>query len=167
VAIHEAGHGNIAVATRGAGVGGRCPTKNGCLGAIHEGGGDIHAFMMFPEVGIIGEYFVNSMNGLRAPGKAKERNLTARDYFGRHNGEIHDMGNVYASIWWEVFQSYRKESREVEIEALFIEHLAGLDSRETFSSAFEVLEAVAKQNGSSLAIDSFRREYQRMEVDLP
>ncbi|MCB0364458.1 MAG: M36 family metallopeptidase [Bdellovibrionaceae bacterium] len=167
VAVHEAGHGNIAAATRGAGVGGNCASKNGCLGAIHEGGGDIHAFMIFGEVGIIGEYFVNSLDGLRAPGNAKERNLTARDYYQRAGGEIHDMGNVYASIWWEVYANAKAAGIEKDVEGLFIDHLSGLDARDTFTSAFEVIEAMANQSGREKFVDQFRQEYQRMEVDLP
>ena len=169
ITVHEAGHGNIFEATRGAGITRNCPSRNGCMGAIHEGGGDIHAFMMFPENGVMGEYFVNNMNGLRAPDQVKPDNRTAAYFFNLRGGEIHDMGNVYASIWYEVWNQARGEKLDKEVETLFIEHLSGLNTNDTFTSALEVVESIAAQvtSNASTHTGRFRTEYQRMGVNTP
>ncbi len=176
VLAHEIGHGNLYEASNGAGLSGCngagcfCATKNGCFGGIHEGQGDIHSFILFPENSVIGEYFMNATTGLRAAASIKARNLTAQDLFDLNGGEIHDMGEVYASIWWEVWSPAKAGGSEKKIEVIFTNHLAGLGTNDTFTTALDVITTMAQQiyPAEATAIEnSFKSEYNRMGVTLP
>lgn len=172
VNAHEAGHGNLYFASNRATLLSQyCASKNGCFGGIHEGVGDIHAFILFPSsAGSLGNYFTNSVGGLRSAASYKIQGKTAQSSFSIRNGEIHDMGEVYASIWWEVWSAAKSRGEEKDIEVIFTQHLKGMSSQETFTTAYSTIQRLAKSlypaKGDSIA-DAFRVEYQRVGVALP
>ena len=171
VIAHEAGHGNLDKALRSRGSYSKCSTKNGCIGGIHEGQGDAHSFILFPDKGSpLGNYFVNSINGLRDPASIKKRGITAQQLFDRRGGEVHDMGEVYGSIWWEVWDKHYKAQTNKDIEIIFTNHLGGMDGADTFSTALEVIREMAKQVAPQRAtqiIADFETEYTRLGVTIP
>lgn len=171
VVSHEAGHGNLYFASNGAGVSSKCPNKNGCFGAIHEGQADVHSFLLFPETPVLGEYFMNSMHGLRNPASIKEDNISAQELYNHRNGEIHDMGEAYASIWWEVYNRAQTKLLKQKIAEVFTDHLLTLDSNDNFTSAYSMIEILVKQKFSSqnenLVMGFFTEEYNRLGIDLP
>ena len=172
---HEAGHGNLHIAAREASpatVQQYCPTKNGCFGALHEGVGDVHALIMFPDrPPTLGLYFANSLSGFRNIEQAKSR--TADYYFNLSSGtkgEIHDMGEVYASIWYQVWKKAKEHGEERDIERLFSDHLAFLTVNDTFTTMYASIKTLAQQlfpAKASAIINDFRTEYTRMQVTLP
>ncbi len=172
VIAHEAGHGNLDKALRSQGSYSACPTKNGCIAAIHEGQGDVHTFLLFPDKGsTLGNYFMNSTSGLRDPASIKKRGLTAPQIFSESQGQQHSMGQVYSSIWWEVWYPHYKAATNKDIEILFTNHLGGLFGTDNFSTALEVIRTMAKQAfpqaKADQIIDQFETEYTRLGVTIP
>lgn len=169
VTAHEAGHANLYIASNRSGINGSCRTKNGCFGGIHEGVGDVHAFLLFPNNPRTGRYFANSNNGLRAVDSIKTSNRSATYYYNLRRGEVHDMGNVYASIWYEAWVKLKAMGEERKVEELFSEHLATLGGNDTFTTALMSIETLIDQIGfqnPAAAKQVFRDEYQRMGVDI-
>lgn len=171
VIAHEAGHANLDSAMLTAGSFGNCPSKNGCLGAIHEGVGDVHTFILFPDKGDrLGAYFVNSLNGLRSPASIKQMGVTAQDLFSVRQGEVHDMGEAYGSIWWEVWNKAKGAGKNKEIEVVFSNHLSGIMGSDNFTSALAVVKTMANQLYPARAnqiIADFVNEYNRMGITVP
>ena len=48
----------------------------------------------------------------------------------RAAGEVHDMGALYASIWWEIYN--REDTSKKDIATLFTEHLPLASNDDTF-----------------------------------
>ncbi len=170
VIAHEAGHGNFDRALRGKGSFSNCRTKDGCIGGIHEGQSDVHSFILFPDKGsTLGNYFMNSVKGLRDPAAIKRDGISALALFNRRNGEVHDMGEAYASIWWEVWDKHYKAQTNRDLEIIFTNHLGGMDDSDTFSTALEVIREMARQIFPEKApqiIADFETEYSRMGVTI-
>ena len=171
--VHEAGHGNLHIATNEA-VGSAssfCSTKSGCFGAIHEGVGDLHSLFMFPDrAPIIGAYFANSMSGLRNIGIGANRTVGYYWTKSYPNGEIHDMGEAYASVWYQVWKSFQATGEERQIEQLFTDHLAFVSTADTFTTMLRSIETLAKSGNypnPTAITTAFRAQYARMGIPQP
>ena len=137
-----------------------CTTSDGCFYAINEGQADFHGLMLFPDFPVevprfpiknflnrenlkekgedIQSPFFNDLGNcyiLRDP-KAN-RNITSEDTFNcgqwRSNsgrGGVHDMGALYASIWWEIYN--HEDTSKKDIATLFTEHLPLVSNDDTF-----------------------------------
>ncbi len=188
VIAHEAGHGNFFYANRGGGVdnvtinddtlrASFCPTVNGCMGAIDEGIGDIHSFILFPDNPTpLGAYIANSPSGLRNA-ETDLASETAQSLFDRipdtgyPKGEIHNTGQVYAAIWFGVWKTAKAAGTEKDIEILFTEHMTDLVGSDTFITAYN---RVIKPNVEQLfraqptkvqqIKASFRAQYQKLSL---
>ena len=124
-----------------------CSSADGCFKAISEGQSDFYALMMFPDLPLelsLEEYIytlienqelespildnLNNCDILRDP--RANKNLKAEKAFNcsgmptqdeSQKGEIHDMGALYASIWWEIYN--HPEVSKKDIATLFSAHL--------------------------------------------
>ncbi len=166
IVLHEAGHGNLQFASQITGFSRNCVTKNGCSSAIHEGVGDFHSLIVFGE-GVVGAYFTNSLTGLRSTAAFKTSGKTAAQMFALRNGEVHDMGEVYASIWYEVWVKAKQAGKERDVETVFTDHMTALGNSSTFVTAFNAISAIATQKNLTYLINDFRAEYQRVQITLP
>ncbi len=180
VYAHEMGHANMYYASPQAGVGADyCADKNGCIGAIHEGQADYHAALMFGP-GPIGESIINDLGGLSSStcsiGRTISQNsgLTADSVFKLPSvckysdgtsptpGEIHDVGALYASIWWEVRQNAAKAGKSMrEVDQLFMEHLAVMQSADTFVTSLCKIKDIDVSLFGSRFSQLFSDEYKR------
>ena len=155
VYLHEAGHANLHFAAGGTmdagGFTRQCPSAGGCLGAIHEGQADFHAALVFSDRTALGEGITNTMEGLDTCGSRdvnRNRDLTAAAAYtdtapcGAGVGEIHSVGRVYASIWWELRRGAGDDAGAREIERLFTQHLPTIAADDDFVSARAKILAV-------------------------
>ncbi|MCB0386982.1 MAG: hypothetical protein KDD43_16430, partial [Bdellovibrionales bacterium] len=94
---------------------GCCRNPTGCSRALASGAADYMVAIMFPDDPGMGEYWSNSLDGVKSC--TQSRNLkymsaiTATDAnqaCSGQAGEVHALGSVYASIWWDV----RKKAEE-------------------------------------------------------
>lgn len=183
--LHELGHANYYMANRHSIDGDNmsvscfqnqtycCPDRNGCPAAIHEGVADFHAKIAFPDAdGSILDYFFNSPAGdqWRDLDWIERNNVTAKMLYDRsQKGEIHDMGTVYASIWYGVWKKAKESCTEAEIEKLFVEHLIGIGGTDNFISAFSTIVAFANQlfpHKADKIIADFKQEYARLGLTV-
>lgn len=158
VYIHEMGHANLSFATTaitsafspcsGDNTESCCSTEKGCIGAIHEGQADYQAGIIFPQNGgVVGETLMNRVTGLNECGLSRtignNKYTTAIQAFKAcrkgYYGEVHLLGRVYASIWWEVRNKTGNNPKEIDI--LFQEHLKTLQESDTFVTALDKIIA--------------------------
>ena len=128
-----------------------CVSKDGCFNAINEGQSDFNTFMLFPNVPIgffVGDFInrealeergesiqspsFDSSRGCRILRDHRaNKNLTSEEAFNCDTvGEIHNMGALYASIWWEIYD--REDTSKRDIATLFTEHLPLISNDDTF-----------------------------------
>jgi hypothetical protein len=175
--LHEMGHANLDFASPGASVAtpdcadkqnSCCTSVKGCIGAIHEGQADYHAAIMFPDRGSpIGESYVNSINGFSECGLIRtvsgNKNTTLQQAYdacgSQTRGEVHLMGRVYASVWWEVRN--KTGSNPKEVDQLFTEHLKALSGSDTFTSALTKIKATDQALFNSKYSQAFTDEFAR------
>ena len=123
-----------------------CRDERGCFFAINEGQADFHAAMIFPELPQIGETITNSVDGMKCQSDTGihrnpqiNTNITAADIFNqcnrRFNGEIHDMGILYSSIWWSLYTDPSVNKKE--IATLFTNHLPLITYSDNFETSAE------------------------------
>lgn len=185
-AIHELGHGNFYIANKSSIDGDYtsvecfqgqtycCSSVRGCPGAIHEGVADFHAAFAFPDKkASILDYFFNTFGGeqWRNLDWIETNGITAQRLYDRNGqGQIHDLGTVYASIWYGVWKKAKNSCAEADIEKLFVEHLAGLGGSDTFITAYSTISALANQifpaKADKIRAD-FKMEYARMGLTVP
>ena len=135
-----------------------CDTEKGCFFAIDEGQADFHAAILFPNSTVVGEMFQNSTQGIsgcfpsgglsRGASDPITKNANTEQVFNNcsnHNGpgEIHLMGILYNSIWWEVYR--HKDTEESDILKLFTEHLPILHFGDDFETAGSRIMSLARQ----------------------
>lgn len=181
--LHEAGHANVFFAGNNiedpnlnlkCGTSSRCcSSSKGCYGAINEGQADYHAFILFPEHPSIGESLVNSSAGLVEFGMSRNysqlRDLTAQQAYeapsnNTFDGEIHGMGRIWGSIWYESRLTAQKQfkNRGVRsIDRLFTAHLAVLTGDDDFQTACEKTRILARTIDGGLVQNIFSGECQR------
>lgn len=169
--LHEMGHANLTYAAPGTSGGlGNCATAKGCIGGIHEGQADYHAAIVFPQNGVpVGEVIVNSINGFSECGITRtvggNKNTTAQQAYDActsQKGEVHLMGRIYASVWWEV----RSKTTSVasEVDSLFTEHLKGLQASDTFETALGKIKATDQALFNSKYSKDFTDEFARRGI---
>ena len=126
-----------------------CQSYRGCFKAINEGQADFHSLIVFSSLSssialqpLIGEGVTNEFNlGL---GNCVERHMEhVKDtsaiaayngcgFNSELRGEIHTMGTLYASIWWNIYTS--PFVVQDEVIQLFVEHLPLVSSEDTFET---------------------------------
>lgn len=128
-----------------------CQSYKGCFKAINEGQADFHSLIVFSSLSssssltlhpLIGEGVTNEFNvGL---GNCVERHMEhvkSTSAIAVYNGcglnselrgEIHTMGTLYASIWWNIYTD--PFVVKDEIIRLFVEHLPLVSSEDTFET---------------------------------
>ena len=134
-----------------------CLSKQGCFFAINEGQADFHAAVLFPNSPQIGELIANQTEGITGcfPDDGPSRNPkehansvadqiynSCQDRF-RGKGEIHVMGIIYNSIWWEIYN--HTDTLKKDIVSLFTEHLPLISYGDTFKTAGNKMINLAKQ----------------------
>ena len=135
-----------------------CNTEKGCYFAIDEGSADFHAAVLFPNNTAVGEMFQNSLKGITGcfPGGGLSRDVadsetkSARvghvfNSCSNHEGpgEIHLMGILYNSIWWEIYN--HAETEKSDILKLFTEHLPILHHSDDFKTAGDRIINLTRQ----------------------
>ena len=127
-----------------------CVDEKGCSWAIYEGLADYHGGLLYPDNTHFLETYVNDPLGVRECGLPRSMDLnnflTAEQSYEACNtlkGEIHLMGRVYASVWWEVRKAILEEdsTKVSEVDALFSEHLTTLTGDDDFESALAKIKA--------------------------
>lgn len=155
VVLHEMGHANLSYAG-GAGGGGTCSTKAGCMGAINEGQADFHYVMMFPTSTAMAETASNNLAGWGWQGISRDpAQLGAKkaaDVFAASSGEIHTMGSLYAAILYDIYKN--PNVVKTEFEKIFLLHLQKLTNSSTFLTGRDILlaEDMAHLGGKYQAI---------------
>lgn len=131
-------------------------TRQGSPRAIHEGVGDVHSFLLFPEATAVGEYFLNDPEGFdhcrgvpRDMAVAKERGTTAQQFYeacraSGTQGEIHAMGSAYSTIWYGILKRAEARGAKPYLDAknLFYEHLKAVTSDDDFISAKAMIKSI-------------------------
>ena len=137
-----------------------CITSDGCLRAINEGQADFNGFMLFPDAPIeipvfpiedfmnrgslrkrgeeIQSPFFNDLGnchilrgfGVNSPLISETAFNCGQQRSASGAGEVHDMGGLYASIWWEIYD--REDTSKKDIALLFTEHLPLASNDDTF-----------------------------------
>ena len=124
-----------------------CKSDKGCFKAINEGQADFHSLIIFSSLypsltPLIGDGVTNELSyglGICMPRNMNYlRDQSATDVYNGCDpandlqGEIHIMGALYASIWWNIYThpSVIKD----EIIDLFVEHLPVVSSEDTFET---------------------------------
>lgn len=144
ILVHEYGHANLDYATGKTLVVSSqvCASRNGCLGAIHEGQADFHAFMLFPTDPTMAQSITNTMAGWAARDPRKFSGWNLDQFYSWSRGEIHGMGSAYASLLWAIYRDTRM--RSVDFEKIFALHLARLRSESDFVEAKDILIQIAE-----------------------
>ena len=159
-----------------------CATESGCLFGINEGQADFHAAVLFPNQPAVGELLSNDLRGItgcgltsgpsRDPDTAK--NETATSLFNEcessygNKGEIHLVGILYNSMWWEIYR--HPDTDQKEIMRIFTEHLPILGWGDTFETAGIKIINLARQmfageKGTRYA-NIIRAEFERRALNV-
>ena len=141
--MHEAGHANITYANKrrtGWYRGRRCDsifngtwccnTFLGCYSAINEGQADFHSFLI--------------TSSIRTRQCSKK---TAQAQFQCSSGQIHNMGFIYNSIWYDIYT--HPQTNKPKIAQLFHNHLSHLSYSDDFADAGVKILNLARQGGYS------------------
>lgn len=189
--LHEMGHANIGYATNfaiynqsssdktkvcsaQASSASCCQDNNGCMGAIDEGQADYHAAILFPSNTALGEALVNKFNGFDECGVPRKIdsnvNLTTAQAFNACGsvllGEVHLMGRVYASVWWEVRKkaALRDASEVKDVDKLFSEHLLTSAASDSFVDALTKIKTLDSQLFAGKYSLDFQNEFARRGI---
>ncbi len=189
--LHEMGHANIGYATNFAIYNNSntdntkvcspntptatcCQDNKGCMGAIDEGQADYHAAILFPSNTALGESLVNKFDGFDECGVTRKidsnANLTATQAYnacgGTLEGEVHLMGRVYASVWWEVRKkaALRSASGIKDIDKLFNEHLLTASVSDSFVDALTKIQTLDSQLFAGKYSSDFQNEFARRGI---
>jgi hypothetical protein len=130
-----------------------CTTSMGCAKALQSAAGDYFVHLMFPDRLGLGEAWINNASGIGYCGV--NRNLSLNQKLSADqayaacaaqsaNGEVHVMGSLYASIWWNIRSNAEslKSGSSQEIDSLFIQHLALLTADDDFKSVQAKIQSV-------------------------
>ncbi len=146
---------------------GCCKTEAGCSRALISGLSTYFVASVFPARTAIGELSANRLGGVRLCGTvdrnvALAASLTRASAFGAcatRRGDVHIMGNLYASVFWEVKKALPNEARAVD--RLYIEHLSSLSAEDTFITAKEKLFLSNSETLTSSLRTVFTAEFSR------
>ena len=151
---------------------GCCRNSTGCSRAIAAGAADYMVGMMFPDNPGLGEFWTNTLDGVKSC--SQSRNLKFMADISAENahqtcagagleGEIHSLGSLYASIWWEVRKQAETERAGSgrEIDTLYMEHLARIVGSDDFLTVLNKIEQIDAERFSSRYTPKFRSEYEK------
>ena len=157
-----------------------CVSAQGCSRAITSGASDYLAALMFPDSPTLGEYWANQDSGLSLCRISRDlrlnTNILATDAFQACSGfgatgEVYVMGTVYASIWWEVRQKVLAAGADGNVataltayDQLYMQHLALLDSQDTFSTVLTKIQTLDSTKFSSQFSALFTAEFKRRGI---
>lgn len=151
-----------------------CLSNLGCLGAIDEGQADYHAAILFPTNTALGEALVNKVNGFDECGITRKidsnLNLTSTQAYNACGanllGEVHLMGRVYASVWWEVRKkaALRSADEAKAIDKLFNEHLLVIAVADSFVDALTKIKTLDTQLFAGKYSLDFQNEFARRGI---
>ena len=158
-----------------------CLSEKGCLFAINEGQADFHTSLLFSDQTQIGEFVVNKLEGIGSCASTSplrdpqaNKSLTASKAFNscekdlNGKGEIHVMGILYNSIWWEIYNHPDVNKKEIVI--LFSEHLPLLTYKDNFETAGRKIVNLARQlyrgNKGQNYANIIRQEFTRRGLNL-
>jgi hypothetical protein len=149
-------------------------TIQGSLFAIHEGVADVYAYLMFDST-IVGEDFVNSMEGLghcnnpRSMKAIKTQNLKAQSFYDdctmyQATGEVHAMGSIYATIWYGLIETARKESSTAYKDSIkfFYEHQKYISASDTFATLKTAMKDLDEEMFNGKFAPKINAEYTAM-----
>lgn len=159
--IFRMASGDAAHVSCGTDAKGCCATANGCSRALVSGLSSYFVAAMFPSGPAIGELAANRLKGLRVC------NVVDRDLSGAagltkalsysactaRRGDVHVMGNLYASVFWEVRK--RMVNDQIAVDRLYLEHLTQLNGDDTFVTAKAKLLSL----GSGVLTPALRLEF--------
>jgi len=192
IILHEMGHANVDHATNrlinqlssathkfcvNATDGNVCCTgRLGCSFAMNEGQADYHSIIMFDSDPALGQHITNTINGLASCGISRNSVLnsaiTADTVLGacgnngfdvRFNGEVHVVGSLYASIWFELRKRAKlvNAAEVVLLDKLFNEHLKIIRGNDTFSTIYDKIIAIDTSLFASRFATSITAEFRR------
>ena len=107
-----------------------CNTFLGCYSAINEGQADFHSFLI--------------TSSIRTRQCSKK---TAQAQFQCSSGQIHNMGFIYNSIWYDIYT--HPQTNKPKIAQLFHNHLSHLSYSDDFADAGVKILNLARQGGYS------------------
>lgn len=151
---------------------GCCKSATGCAKAIESGVADYMVAAMFPEDPQLGETWLNRTDGAGYCGLSRNleqfKSVNAQQAYGAceakgGSGEVHVLGSLYASIWWEV----RKQAKEADLEGaknidrLYLEHLALLTGADDFMSALGKIQQADQENFEGQFSPLFQAEFEK------
>lgn len=162
-----------------------CSSQKGCFSALNEGQADFHAAILFSNNPQIGELVANKTEGVtgcfpnEGPSRDPRRHKSStadqiyndcRSRFGG-KGEIHVMGIIYNSIWWEIYN--HTDTFKKDIVNLFTEHLPLITYGDNFETAGNKIINLAKQMFGSESgskglkyANVIRQEFVRVGISL-
>lgn len=188
ILIHEMGHANVDYATNklinqisgathkfcvNANDGNICCTNRlGCSSALNEGQADYHAAIMFGSSPALGQHITNTLNGLSTCGVTRNSlvnsTITADSVFGACNnnnfdGEVHVVGTLYASIWFELRKKAAlvNDAEVILLDKLFNEHLKVMRGTDTFETIYNKIIAADASLFNNKFTASVTAEFQR------
>lgn len=155
---------------------GCCKTSQGCAKAIASGAADYLSAVMFPQQTALGETWSNDIDGVSVCGisrnVAKNKQLTAEAAFGAcsssaedKEGEVHNLGSVYASIWWEV-RTQVDDSESADIDRLYTNHLPLLTGQDDFSTAFSKIQSLDQKLFAGKYSPIFSSQFNQRGISL-
>lgn len=127
---------------------GCCAQAIGCAGAIKFGVGEYFAAVMNPQRSKIGDGFTANGTAQVFPGAQRDltsmSTATAPTLFANSAGDVHSMGLLYTSLWFEA----RRAASTVQglslsdFDRMFLEHLTLLNGSDTFATALDKARSV-------------------------
>ena len=155
---------------------GCCKTSQGCAKAIASGAADYLTAVMFPRQTALGETWSNNIDGVNVCGisrnVANNKQLTAESAFGAcsdgaedKEGEVHNLGSVYASIWWEV-RTQVGDSESANIDRLYTNHLPLLNGQDDFSTAFSKIQSLDQKLFAGKYSSLFSSQFNQRGISL-
>ncbi len=122
-----------------------CSSNLGCARALESAAGDYFVHLIFPDRPGLGEAWINKATGIGFCNIA--RNLTLNKTLSASSaysacasqsaaGEVHIMGTLYASIWWNIRTNAEltKSGSSKDIDTLFMQHLNLLTADDDFKT---------------------------------
>lgn len=150
---------------------GCCTSKTGCSSAIVSGSADYFTASFFPDAPSISNAWSKNIEGQDVCGVPRSmtdaKSLLAPSAFEKCGddltGQVHLLGLLYASIWWEVRnQIVELKTGEVPyVDRLFFAHLKELRGHHNFTDALKIIlsldQNLYKGRFSHLFTTEFRR----------
>lgn len=131
---------------------GCCTSVKGCSTALVSGSADYLASRLFPDAPSISNAWSKKLEGQDLCGFPRSmldaRTLLASTSYekcgGDFSGQVHLMGLLYASMWWEVRAQVDElgTGEAPYIDRLFLAHLKELKGHHNFTDALQIILAI-------------------------